>query len=106
MQRAAFKVAVFLQRHSILFILLLIALIAGAVPGVTSITIDTGWDTFIEADSQVYRDYEKYKSKGIEFVRDPKKVEYGTFAVFKDLYGNQWDLLEPNENNKSWSSVP
>lgn len=49
-----------------------------------------------------WRDYKKYKSKGIEFIRKPKQVDYGTFAVFKDLYGNQWDLLETNENNKSW----
>lgn len=49
-----------------------------------------------------WRDYELFKSKGIEFIREPQKVEYGTFAVFKDLYGNQWDLLEPSEKNKSW----
>ena len=49
-----------------------------------------------------WRDYETYKSRGVEFVRDPKRVEYGIFAVFKDLYGNQWDLLEPNDNNHSW----
>jgi hypothetical protein len=35
-----------------------------------------------------------YKSKGIAFVREPKEEEYGTVAVFKDLYGNLWDLLE------------
>ena len=33
-------------------------------------------------------------SRGIEFVRDPKTADYGTVAVFKDLYGNLWDLLE------------
>jgi catechol 2,3-dioxygenase-like lactoylglutathione lyase family enzyme len=48
------------------------------------------------------RDYESFKSKGIEFIREPQNVDYGTFAVFKDLYGNQWDLLEPSEKNKSW----
>ena len=50
-----------------------------------------------------WRDYEIFKSRGIEFVRNPEKVDYGTVAVFKDLYGNQWDLLEPDENNRSWS---
>ena len=50
-----------------------------------------------------WRDYEIFKSKGIEFVRPPEQVYYGTVAVFKDLYGNQWDLLEPNENNRSWN---
>ena len=49
-----------------------------------------------------WRDYEAIKSKGITFVRGPKQAEYGMFAVFKDIYGNQWDLLEPNENNQSW----
>ena len=40
------------------------------------------------------RDYESYKSKGIEFVREPKVEPYGTVAVFKDLYGNMWDLVQ------------
>lgn len=53
-----------------------------------------------------WRDYEDFKSKGIIFVREPKQAEYGMFAVFKDLYGNQWDLLEPNENNQSWEQSP
>jgi hypothetical protein len=35
------------------------------------------------------------KKKGIEFVREPAKELYGTVAVFKDLYGNLWDLIEP-----------
>ena len=50
-----------------------------------------------------WRDFELFKSRGIEFVRKPEKAAYGTFAVFKDLYGNQWDLLEPNEKNRSWN---
>jgi hypothetical protein len=37
-------------------------------------------------------------SKGIEFVREPKKEVYGMVAVFKDLYGNLWDLLELNRD--------
>ena len=41
------------------------------------------------------------KNKGVHFVRPPKKEGYGTVAVFQDLYGNQWDLLEPSEENKS-----
>ena len=49
-----------------------------------------------------WRDYNNFKAKGIIFTREPKQVNYGLFAVFKDIYGNQWDLLEPNENNKSW----
>ena len=42
-----------------------------------------------------WRDYERYKAQGIVFVREPKHEPYGTVAVFKDLYGNLWDLLEP-----------
>ena len=40
------------------------------------------------------RDYNEMIAKGIEFVREPKVADYGTVAVFKDLYGNQWDLIE------------
>jgi catechol 2,3-dioxygenase-like lactoylglutathione lyase family enzyme len=42
-----------------------------------------------------WRDYTAYKAKGIVFVRDPKQESYGIVAVFKDLYGNLWDLLQP-----------
>ncbi len=41
-----------------------------------------------------WRDYHAYLNKGVEFVREPKKESYGTVAVFKDLYGNLWDLIE------------
>jgi hypothetical protein len=40
------------------------------------------------------RDYKNMVSQGIEFVRDPKTADYGTVAVFKDLYWNLWDLVE------------
>lgn len=43
-----------------------------------------------------WRDYEAFRSRGVEFVRAPKKERYGTVAVFRDLYGNLWDLLEPS----------
>jgi catechol 2,3-dioxygenase-like lactoylglutathione lyase family enzyme len=42
-----------------------------------------------------WRDYSAYQAKGVVFVRDPKEETYGTVAVFKDLYGNLWDLLQP-----------
>jgi uncharacterized glyoxalase superfamily protein PhnB len=38
-------------------------------------------------------------SKGIKFVREPKTQDYGTVAVFEDLYGNLWDLLEFSSNH-------
>jgi uncharacterized glyoxalase superfamily protein PhnB len=44
-----------------------------------------------------WRDYESLKAKGVVFVCDPKEQPYGTVAVFKDLYGNQWDLLQPKQ---------
>lgn len=41
-----------------------------------------------------WRDYQKYTSRGVEFIREPAKESYGTVSVFKDLYGNLWDLIE------------
>lgn len=46
------------------------------------------------------RDYHKMLANDITFVRPPQEQPYGKVAVFEDLYGNQWDLLEPNEKNK------
>jgi catechol 2,3-dioxygenase-like lactoylglutathione lyase family enzyme len=40
------------------------------------------------------RDYDDMIAKGIKFVREPKQADYGTVAVFEDLYGNLWDLIE------------
>jgi catechol 2,3-dioxygenase-like lactoylglutathione lyase family enzyme len=42
-----------------------------------------------------WRDYDAYRAKGVEFVREPKQEPYGIVAVFRDLYGNLWDLLQP-----------
>ncbi|MFK7787797.1 MAG: VOC family protein [Crocinitomicaceae bacterium] len=47
-----------------------------------------------------WRDYDKMMERGINFVRQPSEFEYGTVAVFEDLYGNLWDFIQPNENNK------
>ncbi|TRZ34875.1 hypothetical protein AUF17_12550 [Enterococcus avium] len=46
-----------------------------------------------------YRDYNNLVSKGVEFVREPKVADYGTVAVFKDLYGNLWDLVQFNRDH-------
>ena len=48
---------------------------------------------FLNTDD-FWRDYHAYKVKGVVFVREPKKESYGTVAVFKDLYGNLWDLVQ------------
>ncbi len=50
---------------------------------------------FLNTDD-FWRDYNNMISKGIKFIRDPKEESYGTVAVFEDLYGNLWDLLELN----------
>lgn len=50
--------------------------------------------TFFLGTDDFWRDYNNMVSQGIEFVRKPKVESYGTVAVFKDLYGNLWDLLE------------
>ena len=47
-----------------------------------------------------WRDYERYRAQGVVFVREPKNEPYGTVAVFKDLYGNLWDLLEPKRQTE------
>lgn len=51
---------------------------------------------FLNTDD-FWRDYKEMVSEGIEFVREPKEQSYGMVAVFKDLYGNLWDLLQMNE---------
>jgi len=53
---------------------------------------------FLNTDD-FWRDYNNMISIGIEFVREPKKESYGMVAVFKDLYGNLWDLLELNKDH-------
>ena len=49
---------------------------------------------FLETDDFA-RDYAAYTGHGIRFVREPAHESYGTVAVFEDLYGNLWDLIEP-----------
>jgi len=48
---------------------------------------------FLSTDD-FWRDYNEMLSLGIKFVREPKSESYGTVAVFEDLYGNLWDLIE------------
>lgn len=48
---------------------------------------------FLHTDD-FWRDYEQYRKNNIHFVREPVKEEYGTVAVFEDLYGNLWDLIQ------------
>ena len=53
---------------------------------------------FLNTDN-FWRDFNDMQNKGIEFAREPKETEYGTVAVFKDLYGNLWDLIQFSENH-------
>jgi uncharacterized glyoxalase superfamily protein PhnB len=41
-----------------------------------------------------WRDYHAMRQAGIRFVREPKEAAYGIVAVFEDLYGNRWDLVQ------------
>ena len=53
---------------------------------------------FLRTDD-FWRDYNEIVAKGITIVREPKEAEYGTVAVFADLYGNLWDLIEFSEGH-------
>lgn len=48
---------------------------------------------FLSTDD-FWRDYRQMEKKGVRFVRQPQKTDYGTVAVFADLYGNLWDLIQ------------
>lgn len=48
---------------------------------------------FLHTDD-FWRDYRAMSARGVKFLEEPRKEEYGTVAVFEDLYGNKWDLLE------------
>jgi len=61
----------------------------------SSIGNQTGGRVFLFLNTDnFWRDYENMCSAGIEFIRSPKEASYGTVAVFKDLYGNLWDLVQ------------
>jgi catechol 2,3-dioxygenase-like lactoylglutathione lyase family enzyme len=48
---------------------------------------------FLHSDD-FWRDFHLYRKRGVVFVREPREESYGTVAVFQDLYGNLWDLLQ------------
>jgi catechol 2,3-dioxygenase-like lactoylglutathione lyase family enzyme len=55
----------------------------------------TGGRVFLFLDCDDFqRDYEAYRARGVEFVRPPRREPYGMVAVFRDPYGNLWDLLQ------------
>ena len=52
-----------------------------------------------------WRDYRGMQERGIRFVREPKEADYGTVAVFEDLYGNRWDLIQFRESHPMFQRV-
>jgi len=67
----------------------------------SSVGNQTGGRVFLFLHTDNFkRDYQILLDHQIEIVRQPQREEYGTVAVFKDLYGNLWDLIEPTGENK------
>jgi catechol 2,3-dioxygenase-like lactoylglutathione lyase family enzyme len=52
---------------------------------------------FLHTDD-FWRDYHALRARGVRFTEEPRREEYGTVAVFVDLYGNRWDLLQPADD--------
>lgn len=53
---------------------------------------------FLHTDD-IERDYQRMKKAGVEFTEEPRQEVYGKVVVFQDLYGNRWDLIQPNYSN-------
>ena len=69
---------------------------AATEPQASRVGDQTGGRVFLFLHTDDFtRDYENLKEQGIEIVREPSEEEYGTVAVFADLYGNLWDLIGP-----------
>jgi catechol 2,3-dioxygenase-like lactoylglutathione lyase family enzyme len=57
----------------------------------------TGGRVFLFLDTDDFeRDFRTYTDRGVTFVEPPRNEDYGTVAVFEDLYGNRWDLIQHN----------
>lgn len=72
-------------------------LLARAVGDEQSLRIgnQTGGRVFLFLNTDdFWRDFTAYQARGVVFVRPPREESYGTVAVFRDLYGNLWDLLQ------------
>lgn len=73
-------------------------LLAKAVGGeqISRVGNQTGGRVFLFLHTDdFWRDYRDFSANGVNFVREPAEEAYGTVAVFADLYGNLWDLIEP-----------
>jgi hypothetical protein len=71
-------------------------LVARAVtPGTATGGNQTGGRVFLLLHTDdLARDYAAMKARGVRFIENPRKESYGTVAVFEDLCGNKWDLLQ------------
>ena len=58
--------------------------------------------TFFLNTDDFWRDYERMVAKGVRFVREPEEQAYGWVAVFEDLYGNLWDLLQLRDGHPAF----
>jgi catechol 2,3-dioxygenase-like lactoylglutathione lyase family enzyme len=59
---------------------------------------------FLETDDFA-RDHALFASRGVKFIEEPRQEPYGIVAVFEDLYGNRWDLIEPDSSSANRSPV-
>jgi catechol 2,3-dioxygenase-like lactoylglutathione lyase family enzyme len=67
---------------------------------VTRIGNQTGGRVFLFLYTDNFdRDYATYRARGVEFVREPQRQPYGTVAVFRDPWGNLWDLIQPRHDS-------
>jgi len=63
----------------------------------TYIGNQTGGRVFLFLHTEdFWADYNRMQSNGVQFIEQPRKEEYGMVVVFMDLYGNKWDLIQPN----------
>jgi catechol 2,3-dioxygenase-like lactoylglutathione lyase family enzyme len=61
----------------------------------------TGGRVFLFLETDNFRgDHARMKQRGVRFIEDPREEEYGTVAVFEDLYGNRWDFVQYNRSEK------
>jgi catechol 2,3-dioxygenase-like lactoylglutathione lyase family enzyme len=59
----------------------------------------TGGRVFLFLDTDDFqRDYDRYRAAGVQFIESPRQEAYGTVAVFEDLYGNRWDLVQHHDH--------
>jgi uncharacterized glyoxalase superfamily protein PhnB len=56
--------------------------------------------SFLLHTSEFQRTYQQMRGRGVRFLEEPRTEPYGTVAVFADVYGNRWDLIEPRQKGE------